>query len=47
MKIILVAALLGLTGCSGLYFGDNPRSDVSKENGPLTTPPALLQSPPR
>jgi hypothetical protein len=41
VKIILAVAMLGLAGCSGLYLGDNPRPDVSKQTGPLTTPPAL------
>ena len=33
------AVLLFLTGCGGLYFGDNPGPDVRKETGPLTVPP--------
>ncbi|WP_158742649.1 hypothetical protein [Acidisphaera sp. L21] len=41
MRIILIVALLGLPGCSGVYLGDNPRPDVSKQTGPLTTPPSL------
>ena len=45
MRIVLIAALLCLAGCSGLYFGDNPRPDVPKENSALTTPPPLVQGP--
>ena len=41
VRIILVTTLLGLSGCTGLYFGDNPRRDVARENGPLTMPPPL------
>ena len=37
--LLAVIALFGLGGCSGLYFGDNPGSDVRKETGPLTVPP--------
>ena len=47
MRIILVAMLLGLSGCNGLYLGDNPGPDVSKERGPLTTPPPLQSPAPR
>ncbi len=33
------AVLLALSGCNGLYFGDNPGPDVRKQIGPLTVPP--------
>ncbi len=47
VRIILVATLLGLSGCNGLYLGDNPGPDVAKEHGPLTTPPPLRAATPR
>ena len=37
------AVLLFLTGCGGLYFGDNPGPDVRKETGPLTVPPRSVR----
>ena len=39
MRVAAVAALLSLTACNGLYFGDSPGPDVRKERGPLTVPP--------
>ena len=45
MRTILFVMLLGLTSCSGLYLGDNPGPDVSKQTGPLTTPPPLTKGP--
>ncbi len=41
VRLLFVAIVLCLAGCSGLYLGDNPGPDVSKERGPLTRPPPL------
>ena len=41
LRLAALTVLLTVSGCNGLYFGDNPRPDVSKERGPLTTPPPL------
>jgi hypothetical protein len=41
LRLAVFTVLLAIGGCNGLYFGDNPRPDVSKERGPLTTPPPL------
>ncbi len=42
-RLSLVAALLSLAACSGLYLGDNPRPDTRKETGPLTVPPRAVR----
>jgi hypothetical protein len=39
----VLALALGLCGCGGIDFGDNPRRDVQKETGPLTVPPPDVQ----
>jgi hypothetical protein len=39
----MLALALGLSACSGIDFGDNPRRDVRKEQGPLTVPPPDVQ----
>ncbi len=44
VDLLAVAALCGLAGCSGLYFGDNPGRDVRKEAGPLTVPPPEVRA---
>ena len=41
------ATLLALSGCNGLYLGDNPAPDVKKERGPLTIPPLPAADPPK
>ena len=42
--LLAIVALFGLTGCNGLYFGDNPGRDVRKETSPLTVPPAEVRA---
>ena len=42
-----IAVLLTLSGCNGLYLGDNPAPDVKKERGPLTVPPPPAADPPK
>ncbi len=46
IRCALIAALLGLSACSGLDFGDNPWPDVSKQRGPLTALPADVRTVP-
>ncbi len=40
----LAVTLVALAGCSGINLGDSPGPDVAKQTGPLTAPPAHLQS---
>jgi hypothetical protein len=42
VRFACVICLSALTGCSGLYLGDNPGPDVAKQTGPLTAPPAHM-----
>ena len=44
VRLAALALLLALSACNGLYFGDNPGSDVRKETSPLTVPPAAVRN---
>lgn len=40
IRVVAIALLLATSACGGFDTGLNPGPDVSKQQGPLTTPPA-------
>lgn len=44
MRVVWLVCVLGLSGCGGIYLGDNPGPDVAKDTGPLTVPPRAVRA---
>ena len=44
VRVVVLAGVVALGGCNGLYFGDNPGREFPKETGPLTVPPAGVRA---
>ncbi|MGI4799059.1 MAG: hypothetical protein ACRYF2_07890 [Janthinobacterium lividum] len=42
IRVVAIALLLATSACGGFDTGLNPGPDVSKQQGPLTTPPAAV-----
>ena len=44
IRVVAIALLLATSACGGFDTGLNPGPDVSKQQGPLTAPPAAVVS---